>query len=160
MEEEIKKTMSEILQLVTFNIENEEYAIDILNIQSINRMVEITKIPNSPDYVEGVINLRGQIIPIISLRKRLKLNEKEIDKNTRFIVVEIYNRVYGFIVDSVNEVLRIDRKIIETPPPMTTNIDSAYIAAIAKLEDKLIILLDLEKIFSKNEFENINNVIG
>ncbi len=160
MEEEIKKTMSEILQLVTFNIENEEYAIDILNIQSINRMVEITKIPNSPDYVEGVINLRGQIIPIISLRKRLKLNEKEIDKNTRFIVVEIYNRVYGFIVDSVNEVLRFDRKIIETPPPMTTNIDSAYIAAIAKLEDKLIILLDLEKIFSKNEFENINNVIG
>lgn len=159
MSDDAKQTASGLLQLVTFNINNEEFAVDILNIQSINRMVEITKVPNSPDYVEGIINLRGQIIPIISLRKRLHFDQKEYDKNTRFIVVEIDNKVYGFIVDSVNEVLRIDRNITEPPPPMVGGIDSDYITAIGKLEDRLIILLDLKKIFSKDEVDNINSLI-
>ncbi len=151
-----KKTLSEdLLQLVSFHLGEEEFGVDILNIQGINRMVEITRVPNSPDYVEGMINLRGQVIPIIDLRKRLGLAAKESDKDTRIIIVEIDATVIGFIVDSVNEVLRIQRNIIEPPPPMLTGIDSDFITAVGKLEDRLLILLDLEKVLSTKQKEEL-----
>lgn len=146
-----KSTLSNELQLVTFHIGEEEFAVDILNIQGINRMVEITKVPNAPDYVEGIINLRGKVIPIIDLRRRLGLKAKEYDKATRFIVVEISNKVIGFIVDNVNEVLRINRNITEPPPPIVSGINSEYITAVGKLDDRLIILLDIEKILTNKE---------
>lgn len=141
---------NELLQLVTFKLENEEFGVDILNIQGINRMVEVTKVPNSPEYVEGIINLRGQVIPIIDLRKRLKMPDKSYSKDTRFIVVEFRNKVVGFIVDSVNKVLRIDRNLTEPPPNTATGIDTKYITAVGKLEDNLLILLDFEKILPEN----------
>lgn len=149
----IKNTsaLSEQLQLVSFHIGDEEFAVDILNIQGINRMVEVTKVPNAPDYVEGIINLRGKVIPIIDLRKRMGLPEKPYDKDTRFIVVEISNKVIGFIVDSVNEVLRINSNITEPPPPVVAGIDSEFITAVGKLEDRLLILLDIEKILTSAE---------
>jgi purine-binding chemotaxis protein CheW len=143
-------TSNELLQLVTFKLENEEFGVDILNIQGINRMVEVTKVPNSPEYVEGIINLRGQVIPIIDLRKRLKMPDKPYSKDTRFIVVEFRDKVVGFIVDSVNKVLRIDRKLTEAPPHAATGIESDYITAVGKLEDSLLILLDFEKILPEN----------
>ncbi|MGA2296513.1 MAG: chemotaxis protein CheW [FCB group bacterium] len=146
-----KSTLSELLQLVTFHLCDEEFAVDILNIQGINRMVQVTKVPNSPDFVEGIINLRGQVIPIIDLRKRIGMPPKEYDKHTRFIVVEIQKIVIGFIVDSVNEVLRIDRGVTEPPPTVVGNIENEFITAIAKLEDRLITLLDLDKILSNDE---------
>jgi len=142
---------NELLQLVTFHLGDDEFAVDILNIQGINRMVEITKVPNSPQYVEGIICLRGNILPIIDLRKRLGLPIKEYDKSTRFIVVEIEHRVTGFIVDSVSEVLRINRNITEPPPAIVSGIDSEYITSVAKLEDRLIILLDLNKILTDKQ---------
>ena len=97
----------EALQLVTFRLGNEEFGIDIRKVQEINRMIDITKIPNAPPYVEGVVNLRGKIIPIVSLRTKLGLGEADRDKTTRIMVVEIEGTVLGFIVDSVSEVLRI-----------------------------------------------------
>lgn len=142
---------NELLQLVTFHLGDDEFAVDILNIQGINRMVEITKVPNSPQYVEGIICLRGNILPIIDLRKRLGLPIKEYDKSTRFIVVEIEHRVTGFIVDSVSEVLRINRNITEPPPAIVSGIDSEFITSVAKLEDRLIILLDLNKILTDKQ---------
>jgi purine-binding chemotaxis protein CheW len=145
------KGSNELLQLVTFHLGNDEFAVDILNIQGINRMVEITKVPNSPQYVEGIICLRGNILPIIDLRKRLGLPVKEYDKATRFIVVEIENRVIGFIVDNVNEVLRIKRNITEPPPAIVSGIDSDYITSVAKLEDRIIILLDLNKVLTDKQ---------
>ncbi len=141
----------ELLQLVTFHIGDEEFAVDILNIQGINRMVEITKVPNAPDYVEGIINLRGRVLPVINLRKRIDMPDKEFDRNTRFIVVEIHGRVIGFIVDSVNEVLRIKKSITEPPPEMASSVDSDFITAIGKLEDRLLILLNIEKILFNKE---------
>ena len=149
----------ELLQLVTFHIGDEEFGVDILNIQGINRMVEVTKVPNAPDYVEGIINLRGKVIPIIDLRKRLGMSEKEYDKNTRFIVVEMKDKVIGFIVDSVNEVLRINKSITEPPPPMVSGIDSDFITAVGKLEDRLLILLDIEKILSAREQEELDKIV-
>jgi len=141
---------NQILQLVSFNIANEEYGVDILKVQEINRMFQITKVPNSPDYVDGVINLRGRVIPVIDLRIKLGLPRKEHDKDTRIIVVDLEGRTIGFIVDKVKEVLRIPSSIIE-PPPTTVVGNSDYITAVGKLEDRLLILLDLEKIITFSE---------
>jgi purine-binding chemotaxis protein CheW len=139
------------LQLVTFHIGEEEFAVDILNVQEINRMVEVTKVPGSPEFVEGIINLRGKVIPIIDLRKRFGIHSRVTDKSTRIIVVELSKKVIGFIVDSVSEVLRINSSICEPPPNIVSNINTEYITAVGKLEDRLLILLDLEKVLSQSE---------
>ncbi|MCX7908483.1 MAG: chemotaxis protein CheW [Ignavibacteria bacterium] len=149
---------SEQIQLVSFFLEGEEYAISIANIQGINRMGEITKLPNSLPYVEGITNLRGNIIPLINLRKRLGLPVKEFDKTTRFIVIEYGSNLYGFIVDFVNRVLRLPKASIEPPPPASLKIDAKYVTGIAKYENKLIIVLDLTKIFTDEEFNVISNI--
>lgn len=134
------------LQLVSFNIGSEEFGVDILKVQEINRMVEITKVPQAPHYVEGVINLRGKVIPIIDLRKRFNLELKEQDKNTRIVVVDIAGNIMGMIVDSVSEVLRLPSDTVEPPPDLVTGINSEYINGVAKLEDRLLIFLDLSKV--------------
>ncbi len=145
----------ELLQLVSFHIGSEEFGLDILRVQEINRMVEITRVPNAPPFVTGVINLRGRVIPIVDLRERFGLARKENDKNTRIIVVELKGRVVGFVVDSVQEVLRIPKRITEPPPPMVAGIGSEYITAVGKLEDRLLILIDLERILTTTEQEQL-----
>ncbi len=148
----------EIFQLVTFQLGNEEFAVNILNIQGINRMVQITQIPNAPEFVEGIINLRGKVIPIVDLRKRLGMDDRDYDNATRFIVVEFSHRVIGFIVDSVHEVLRINKNIIEPAPQMVAGIDADYITGVAKLEDRLLIMLDLEKVLTFEQKEVLNQI--
>lgn len=147
-----------ILQLVTFKLGTEEFGVDILKVQEINKMMNITKIPNAPAFIEGVINLRGKIIPIVDLRKRLGFREKPYDKSTRIIVVELEGLVLGFIVDSVSEVLRIPANTIEPPPSMVAGIESEYIEGVGKLDDRLLILLELKKIFSSPERKDIENI--
>jgi purine-binding chemotaxis protein CheW len=149
----------EALQLVSFKIGNEEFGVNILQVQEINRPTQITHVPNIPDFIEGVINLRGKIVPVVNLRKKFGLGEKEYDKNTRVIVVELNNKIVGFIVDSVSEVLRISKKVVEPPPELiSSGIDSEYITGIAKLDDRLLILLDLEKVLSAEEKESLKEV--
>jgi len=150
-ENQNKSESNELLQLVSFKIGNEEFGVDILNVQEINKMTQITKVPNSPQFVEGVINLRGRVIPVIDLRTRLNLEKKEHDKDTRIIVVEMHTSTVGFIVDAVNEVLRIPVSITEAPPELVTGIDSEFIKSVGKLEDRLLILIDLNKILLKEE---------
>jgi purine-binding chemotaxis protein CheW len=147
----VKSESNELLQLVSFKISNEEFGIDILSVQEINRMLQITKVPNTPDFIEGVINLRGRVIPVIDLRVKLGMERKEHSKETRIVVVEIKNKTIGFIVDEVSEVLRIPKSITEAPPEMIGGVNSEYIISIGKLEDRLLILLDLEKILSTTE---------
>jgi purine-binding chemotaxis protein CheW len=162
MQNEIKNKESnteELLQLVSFKIGNEEFGIEILQVQEINRMMQITKVPNSPDFVEGVVNLRGRIIPVVDLRKRLNLHSPEHDNNTRIIVVDLEGSTLGFVVDEVSEVLRISSSITEPPPPLVAGINSEYITAVGKLEDRLLILLDLKKIFSNEENKLIEQVV-
>lgn len=134
------------LQLVSFNIGSEEFGVDILKVQEINRMVEITRVPQTPHYVEGVINLRGKVIPIIDLRKRFNLEVKEYDKNTRIVVVDINGHIMGMIVDAVSEVLRLPASTIEPPPEIVTGVNAEYIKGVAKLEDRLLIFLDLTRV--------------
>lgn len=142
---------SDELQLVSFNIGTEEFGVDILKVQEINRMVEITKVPQAPHYVEGVINLRGKVIPIVDLRKRFNLELKEYDKDTRIVVVDIGGNIMGMIVDSVSEVLRLPSNTIEPPPEIVTGINSEYIKGVAKLDDRLLIFLDLSKVIDVSE---------
>jgi len=154
----IQKESRELLQLVSFNLGSEEFGIDILKVQEIIRLINITKIPNSPEFIEGVINLRGRVIPVISLRIKLGMQKIEYSNSTRIIVVEISNNIVGFVVDGVSEVLRIPANITEPPPSMVAGVDSEYITAVGKLEDRLLILLDLEKILALNENEVLKNI--
>lgn len=142
---------SEILQLVTFTLGSEEYAVDILKVQEINRMKEITRVPNSPSYVEGVINLRGKVIPVVNLRKKFGLAERESDEQSRIMIMDIQGITMGLVVDSVSEVLRVPANIVEPTPPMASNISTEFIKGIAKLEDRLIILLDMDRLLGKAE---------
>ncbi|HYF03695.1 MAG TPA: chemotaxis protein CheW [Patescibacteria group bacterium] len=149
-ETEIKDDVT--LQLVSFTLGEEEFGINILQVQEINRLVNITRVPNSPDFVEGVINLRGKIIPIVDLRKRFGMPSADDTKNSRIVVVELsLSKVIGFLVDSVQEVLRISSSVVEPPPAMVGNIAADYITGVGKLEDRLLILLDLEKVLNEGE---------
>ena len=156
--EEHKKESTELLQLVSFMIGNEEFGVDILFVHEINRMLQITKVPNAPGFVDGVINLRGRVIPVIDLRAKLGLPRINHDKNTRIVVVEVIGKTVGFIVDAVKQVLRIPKDITEAPPELVSGVNSEYIMAVGKLEDRLITLIDLEKILSISEKQNLSKV--
>lgn len=157
-ERNTKIETSELLQLVSFKIGAEEFGIDILKVNEINRMMTLTKVPNAPSFVDGVVNLRGRVIPVINLRSKLALPRKEYDRNSRIIVVELEGRTIGFIVDEVSEVLRIPVSITEKPPEMVSGVNAAFITAIGKLEDRLLILLDLEKILAEDEGKELKKM--
>ena len=147
----------DLLQLVSFVVGAEEYAIPILAVQEINRMMAITSVPQSPPFVEGVINLRGKVIPVVDLRKRFGMPVNEDTGDERIIVVEVQGeteaRVIGFTVDKVNRVLRIGSDIVEPAPAMACGADSEYVLGVGKLEEGLLILLSLDKLFSQRELE-------
>jgi purine-binding chemotaxis protein CheW len=156
--EKAQKKDDELIQLVTFSIGEEEFGVDILKVQEIIRTMEITKVPRAQAFVEGVINLRGKVIPIIDLRRRFGLSSKAHDKHTRIIVIEINNMIVGFVVDSVSEVLRIPSGTVEPPPPVVAGVDSEYISGVGKLQDRLLILLDLDKLLSNEDLEALSQV--
>jgi purine-binding chemotaxis protein CheW len=119
------------------------------------RTMEITKVPKAPIFVEGVINLRGLVIPIIDLRRRFGLQAKAGTTDTRIIVIEINGMTVGFVVDSVSEVLRIPASTVEPAPPVVAGLDSDYISGVGKLQDRLLILLDLDKLLSADDLETL-----
>jgi len=144
------------LQLVTFDVAGEEFAVDILAVREINRMMSLTRVPNCPPEVEGVINLRGKIIPVIDLRRRFGMDQTEHSQDSRIVVVEVNERVVGFIVDRVHEVLRIEKSIVEPAPEMVCSIDSDFIAGVGKLQDRLVILLDVAKLFADGVMKSLD----
>ena len=148
--EESSETTS---QYLTFILAEEEYGVDILRVQEIKGWDTVTPIPNTPDYLKGVINLRGKIVPVIDLRCRFNLQPKEKDGNTRIIVVELSGKTVGFLVDRVQEVIRVETAIIEPPPDLVTNVQTRYITGVAKLEDRLLLLLDLNQVLKADEQE-------
>jgi purine-binding chemotaxis protein CheW len=147
------------LQLVSFFVGQEEFGADILIVEEIIRPMPITRVPNAPHFVEGVINLRGRVIPIIDLRKRLNSGSTENTRKTRFIVVDVDGKITGFIVDSVSQVLRVPKHTIEPAPSIVIEeIDADYITGVSKLEDRLLILLDFRKILTKREKTALHEV--
>lgn len=157
--QDAKAKSGDELQLVVFNIGPEEFGVEIMNVQEIIRMTNITKIPQASGYVKGIINLRGRIIVVINLNVIMGMEGKEQDENTRIIVADIGDTVMGFIVDSVSEVIRLPESSVEPAPAVIANkIGTEYVRGVGKLEDRLLILLDLDKILSANELHNINTI--
>lgn len=134
------------LQLVSFQLAREEYGIEITKVQEIILVGEITNVPQTPPYIKGLINLRSTVIPIVDLRLRFGLSEEEPTDDTRIMVVNVAGKTMGIIVDSVSEVLRISQEQIAPPPPTVAGLGRDYLVGLAKLEDRLLILLDIEKI--------------
>jgi len=145
-------------QFVIFKLGDEEYAVDILNVGGISEFREITKVPNSPAFIEGVINLRGDIIPIVNLKKRFNVPEKAIDSDTRIIINNISGKDMGFLVDEASQVIKIDDSDIEPAPEIIRGSDREYISGVGKVNDKIVILLDLERILSDEEKKTVNEI--
>lgn len=147
------------LQLVTFRLVEEDFGVPILDVREIILMTDITPVPRAPEFVEGVINLRGQIIPIADLRKRFNLGESQRDAQSRIVVVEVENHVLGLIVDAVSEVLRISSSKISAPPALVASgIGAEYIKGIANEDGKLTVLIDLRKVFSSDEMKSLQAI--
>ena len=147
--------MNREAHIVGFQVGRETYGVPITSLHEIVRVPEITAVPDAPAYMEGVINLRGKIVPVLDLRKRFGLMGREFTGQARIIVVNIDTRVLGLMVDSVSEVLWIPSHTIEPPPPLVAGIDAAYIKGVGRFEGRLLILLDLGKVLSAPQTENL-----
>jgi len=150
----------EMIQLVSFELGGEEYGVDVLAVREIIRMPAITKMPNIPDYVDGIINLRGTVVPIISLRKRFGLCKSELDHNSRILVMEVGEGMTGFVVDSVSEVIRIQSSEIQPPPSLVLSggISQEFITGVFNHADRLLIIMDVDRMFSENEQDFLGGV--
>ncbi len=146
------RTGDELLQLVSFRVEEEEFGLEILRVQEIIRIQPLTRVPASPDFIEGVINLRGRVIPVISLRRRFGLAQVPADKQTRIVVVEVNGAVLGFMVDAVSEVLRLPAGSVE-PAPRLARVERECVRGVGKLDNRLLILLDIDRLMSEAEEE-------
>jgi purine-binding chemotaxis protein CheW len=131
---------------VIFKLDNEYYGLNIDNVQSIEKFQNYTRVPNAPDYIKGVVNLRGEVVPIMDLRIKLGLKPKDIDHNTRIVIVSYEEIVVGLIVDTSSEVLEINKDNIDKPPATGNNEFKEYINGIGKDKERLVILLDLERL--------------
>jgi purine-binding chemotaxis protein CheW len=146
-------------QLVIFKLGDEEFGADILQVKEIEKLEqEVTRVPKSPKFVEGVINLRGEIVPIVDLRKRFGLSVRPIGTDTRVIIVEVNDNMIGMIVDQVSEVLRVNVDSIFPTPEITKTIDSYFINAVAKINDRLVVLLNLERTLSAEEAKELSDL--
>ena len=140
------ETMNDELKLIVFKLGREEYGLDILRVQEIKRLMKITRVPSTPSFIKGVINLRGSVLPVIDLRTRLNLPENELTDAARIVVVLINENIVGFIVDEVVEVTTMSRENVEAANSLSSGISAEYFSGIAKAENRLFILLNPENI--------------
>ena len=150
--------ISSEVQLVVFSLGDEEFGVDIAQVREIIKLVEITKMPNSPVFVEGVVNLRGSIATVIDLRTRLGIASPGNGEDTRIVIVELGNDIVGMIVDSVAEVLRLPVRDIDETSLLTSQVGAEYIRGVGKLEDRILILLDLNKALTGSEVAQIEKI--
>ncbi|HHY10531.1 MAG TPA: purine-binding chemotaxis protein CheW [Firmicutes bacterium] len=138
-------------QLVVFRLHNEEFGVEITDVREIVKPRHITRLPHVDDFIEGVTNLRGEVIPVICLRKRFGLEAQENTQETRIIILEVNDKLVGFIVDAVTETLRLAEDAIEPPPTSIAGLRADYLAGVGKLNDRLLILLEVGKILTSSE---------
>lgn len=143
---------------LTFVLSSEEYGIEILKVREIIGMMDITSVPQTPDYMKGVINLRGKVIPVIDLRLKFSMTEQEHTQETCIIVVEVNDSLIGIIVDTVSEVVDVGGDEIEETPHLGQEIDTNFIMGMGKLKEKLVILLDIDKVLSAEELEIVEEI--
>lgn len=145
---------------IVFNLGKESYGAEILSIKEIINVKDVTRLPNLPDFVKGVINLRGVIVPVVDLRLKLKLPPREYDKHTVIIVLESAGKTLGFVVDSVDTVDDLVKDSIQETPDIGIKIENKYIKGVGKKDERLIILLNLEKLFTQEENNQIVNTVA
>lgn len=138
-------------QYVLFKLDNEYYGVNILYVETIEKVMDITRVPHARSYVEGVINLRGEVVPVINLRRRFNLPQEESNEESRIIIVSVEEMVVGLLVDSSSEVLQLDADTIDDVPNITDHLRNDYVKGIGKNEERIIILLDLEKVLENGE---------
>lgn len=147
--------MADEIQLVVFKLKQQdstcEYGVGVTTVQEIIPMTQPTRLPQTPDFIEGIINLRGKVIPIIDLKKRFNMGNSSLTAESRSVVVEVGGKTVGIIVDEVSEVMRLPLDCIEPPPAVMGAIASDYITGVGKLENRLLILLDMDKILNEGE---------
>ncbi|WP_408956086.1 chemotaxis protein CheW [Natroniella sp. ANB-PHB2] len=144
-------------QVIVFDIGSEKFGVKITKVHEIVRLKEITELPNSSKYMEGIINLRGDIVSVIDLRKRFNLEEIVDTNDTRIIVVDFEGQDVGLVVDNVSEVLHIKMKDVDLPPKSMAGIKEDYLKGIVKVDDDIIILLDLDNLLSSKENIQLEN---
>jgi purine-binding chemotaxis protein CheW len=155
---EEKLTKSHEGKYLTFVLGTEEYGIEILKVREIIGIMDITSVPQTPDYMKGVINLRGKVIPVIDLRLKFSMTEQEHTQETCTIVVEVNDSLIGIIVDTVSEVVDVGSEEIEDTPQLGQGIDTDFITGLGKVKGKIIILLDIEKVMSTEELEMVEEI--
>jgi purine-binding chemotaxis protein CheW len=145
-------------QWVTFHLEEEKYGVPVEQVKEVLRYTEITPVPGAPDYVLGIINLRGNVVTILDTRKRFALEDREPDDETRFVILEVADQTVGILVDSVSEVMRLRQTEIEHAPNVGNDESSKYIQGVASRESNLLILVDLDKLLSDSEWQDVANL--
>jgi len=146
------------MQFVVFKLGREEYGVNIMQVQEIGPYQEPVKVPNTPDFVEGVMNLRGNVIPVLSLKKRFNIKDQELTENTRTIVINFWDKQIAFIVDDASEVLTLDTADIQDTPEIIAGAERKYITGIGKREDRLLIILDLSFLLTEQEQMQLANI--
>lgn len=148
------------LQFITFRIGKEEYGVDIMAVREIKGWAPATRLPNSPHYVRGVINLRGLMVPIYDLRARFGGGETEITRTHVIIIVKVGERVFGVLVDAVSDILTISQDQIKPAPEMDTSVDNAYLRGLVTIKERMVALLILDKLFSSSEVDETKLIAG
>lgn len=150
--------MNELSKVIVFKLRNEQYGVDLQQIRSIERLQSVTEVPQSENFIKGIINLRGEIIPLIDLKERLHGTEAEHLDSTRILIIQIGETLVGLIVDAATDVKDIDASQIQPAPPLVGGITKEYLKGVITIEEKLLILLDLEKILGLDEIEALEEV--
>lgn len=148
---QLQLKMKDFLQVVSFRLHDEEYAIEITKVKEIILVEGVTRVPQMPAFIEGIINLRGNVIPVLDLRKRFELPGAALSEQSRIVVTRMESRIVGLIVDSVSQVMKIPKSKIQPPPQTIAGLAGEYLVGIGKMDDRMILLLDIEKILSSGE---------
>ncbi|WP_053218405.1 chemotaxis protein CheW [Virgibacillus senegalensis] len=150
--------MQTAVKTIIFQLKQQQYGVDIQQVRSIERLVDVTEVPNTSDFIKGIVNLRGEVIPIIDLKERLGLGRKDYTDETRVLIIEIDGVTAGLIVDEAKDVIDIDPDLIDPAPKMAGGIHSAFLKGVAKLEDRLLIMLDFASIFDIEEMQEVKEI--
>lgn len=147
----------QVLQWVTFQLENETYGVDVMVVKEVLKFQDIAPVPGAPDYVMGIINIRGTVISVINTRRRFGLPDRDPDDNTRIVIIEIGHHIVGIVVDSVAEVVYLKRSQIETPPQVNKDDSARFIQGVCHRDDQLLILVELDKLLTEEELAELDN---
>ncbi len=153
----VKKQVETVAgEYLTFLLGQEEYGIEILKVQEIRGYDTVTRIANTPDFIKGVVNLRGRIVPIVDLRIKFNLEKKEYDEFTVVIILNLQGRVVGIVVDGVSDVIELNAEHIREVPSLVSNIDTQYLLGLGSVDERMLILVDIERLMNSQEMELIN----